>query len=244
MSSVSPGSPPQRHRIIPLALLALTVSTGVVDAVSFLGLGRLFVANMTGNVLFSGFALAGSGEVSVVAPLVSLASFLLGAIVGGRLAARFGAHRGRHFSAAAGLTLPFVTAAAVSSVLAPVSGAGRYAVIVLLAAGMGVQMATARRLAVPDVTTSVVTMSLIGLVADWHGAVWRPNLPARVASILTMLFGAFAGGLLLLHAGVPAALGVAAALIAVSAVVVNRLSRGTTAEQWRPPPPAAEPPRA
>src|SRR6476469_2310474 len=69
------------------ALLALTFSTGLVDAVSYLGLGRVFTANMTGNIVLLGFGIAGSGGLPVVAPLVSLGAFLGGAAVGGRMAA-------------------------------------------------------------------------------------------------------------------------------------------------------------
>src|SRR6059036_1895436 len=76
----------------PLArtLLVLTFTTGLVDAVSFLGLGHVFTANMTGNVVFLGFGIAGSAGLPVVAPLVSLGSFLLGAGGGGVLAKRMG----------------------------------------------------------------------------------------------------------------------------------------------------------
>jgi hypothetical protein len=48
------------HGPLPLLLLALTVVTGLVDAVSILRLGRVFVANMTGNVVFTGFAVTGA----------------------------------------------------------------------------------------------------------------------------------------------------------------------------------------
>ena len=44
---------------LPEMLLALTLVTGIVDAVSILALGRVFVANMTGNVVFAGFAITG-----------------------------------------------------------------------------------------------------------------------------------------------------------------------------------------
>jgi uncharacterized membrane protein YoaK (UPF0700 family) len=72
------------------ALLALTFSTGLVDAVSYLALGRVFTANMTGNIVLLGFGIAGSGSLPVVAPLVSLASFLVGAGAGGLLVKRMG----------------------------------------------------------------------------------------------------------------------------------------------------------
>ena len=65
------------------ALLILTFSTGLVDAVSYLGLGQVFTANMTGNIVLLGFGLAGSGGLPVVAPLVSLGAFLVGSVIGG-----------------------------------------------------------------------------------------------------------------------------------------------------------------
>src|SRR6516164_6763807 len=70
------------------ALLVLTFTTGLVDAVSYLGLGRVFTANMTGNVVLLGFGIAGSGGLPVVAPIVSLVSFLVGAGGGGVLVKR------------------------------------------------------------------------------------------------------------------------------------------------------------
>src|SRR5947207_14661281 len=67
-------------------LVSLTFVTGIVDAVTYLGLGHVFAANMTGNVVLLGFALVGADQVSVSASLVSLGAFLLGSTVGGRLA--------------------------------------------------------------------------------------------------------------------------------------------------------------
>src|ERR1700732_3123031 len=71
-------------------LLVLTVTTGVVDAVSYLGLGHVFTANMTGNVVLLGFGIAGTGGLPVVAPLVSLIAFVAGSATGSVLAARIG----------------------------------------------------------------------------------------------------------------------------------------------------------
>lgn len=68
-----------RHGSLPAILLMLTVTTGVVDAVSILGLGPVFVANMTGNVVFIGFALAGAPGFSLWGSVVALAAFLGGA---------------------------------------------------------------------------------------------------------------------------------------------------------------------
>ena len=69
-------------------LMVLTMTTGVIDAVSFVGLGHVFTANMTGNVVFLGFALAGVEDLSVERSLLALVAFAAGAIVGGRLTNR------------------------------------------------------------------------------------------------------------------------------------------------------------
>src|SRR2546423_7307841 len=88
-AAIKHGAASVRHPLAR-ALLVLTFTTGLVDAVSYLGLGRVFTANMTGNVVLLGFGIAGRGGLPVVAPLVSLGSFLLGAGVGGVLADRMG----------------------------------------------------------------------------------------------------------------------------------------------------------
>src|SRR5439155_24434989 len=84
-----------RHGPLPPLLLGLTVVTGLVDAFSYLLLGHVFVANMTGNVVFLGFALAGAAGFSVSASLSAIGAFCLGALAGGRLGTYLHAHRGR-----------------------------------------------------------------------------------------------------------------------------------------------------
>src|SRR5690242_487132 len=78
---------------LPPLLLTLTVVTGLVDATSYLKLGHVFVANMTGNVVFLGFGIAGAG-ISVWASLTALGSFLIGGTAGGRLGSRWSSNRG------------------------------------------------------------------------------------------------------------------------------------------------------
>ncbi len=80
-----------RHGPLPPLLLALTVVTGLVDAFSYLVLGHVFVANMTGNVVFLAFALAGASGFSIPASLLALGAFFVGAGVAGRLGIRLGA---------------------------------------------------------------------------------------------------------------------------------------------------------
>ena len=213
--------------ILPPLLLALTVVTGLVDATSYLKLGHVFVANMTGNVVFLGFGIAGAGGISVWASLTALGSFLVGGVCGGRIGARWPSDRGRHLTAATSMELVVVAAALVVAAFSPhhVGTASRYAIIVLLAIGMGVQNAAARKLAVPDLTTTVLTLTLTGLAADSALAGGQGSkLGRRVLSVAAMLFGAVAGGALVLKVDNPAPLALAAGLLAAVCFCANRAS--------------------
>src|ERR1700756_5217487 len=81
-------SSPNAEKVITYALLVMTAVTGLVDAVSFLSLGRVFTANMTGNIVLLAFATARVPGLSVARSLTALAAFLVGAILGGRVTAR------------------------------------------------------------------------------------------------------------------------------------------------------------
>src|SRR6266545_4621284 len=153
---VPPADDP--HGPLPPLLLALTIVTGLVDAFSYLVLGHVFVANMTGNVVFLGFALAGATGFSIPASLAALGAFSLGALIGGRLIARLGTHRGRLLAVASAVEALLLAAAVAVAATAgsPGSGAARYVLIVLLGLATGTQNAAVRRLAVPDLTTTVL----------------------------------------------------------------------------------------
>ena len=192
-----------------LALSLLTLVTGLVDAACYLGLGRVFTANMTGNVVLLAFGATGAQGLPVLAPTVSLVVFLVGAAAGGRLASRLVGPAGAEVPASVRrrwvtitllLELLLVAVAGVMALGLPVGGGGarRYVVIGLLAAGLGLQNATVRRLAVPDVTTTVLTLTLTGLAADsWLAGGRSPRTGRRVAAVGLMAAGALAGALLL-----------------------------------------------
>ncbi|MET9540090.1 YoaK family protein [Streptomyces sp. NPDC006553] len=223
------------HGPLPPLMLTLTMVTGLVDAVSYLGLGQVFVANMTGNVALLGFAVAGAEGLSAPATLVSLASFLVGAVAGGRFGTRFAAHRGRLLASALALQAALVAAALVIALVAhdKVGAPGRYALIVALGLAMGMQTAVARRIGVPDLTTTVLTQTLTGLASDsarTGGDAPRPG--RRVLSVLAMVLGALVGALLL-DAGLEVVLGAALALLVVAAAVTRRLA-ATDAAWVRP----------
>jgi uncharacterized membrane protein YoaK (UPF0700 family) len=202
-----------RHPL-SLALLALTFTTGTVDAVSYLGLGHVFAANMTGNVVLLGFGIAGAGGLPVIAPLVSTAAFLLGSAAGGRLAVKLGHRLPTHLGSALAIEVALLAAAAAYAAAGdprPATLSGDV-VIALLALAMGVRNATVRRIAVPDLTTTVLTMTLTGLAADSPLAGGSGAGAARRSSaVVAMLLGALAGALLL-KTSLPLTLAVAAAL--------------------------------
>jgi uncharacterized membrane protein YoaK (UPF0700 family) len=211
-------------------MLLLTVVTGVVDAVSILALGRVFVANMTGNVVFVGFALAGAPGFALTASLLALAGFLIGAGLGGGVAGRRNWHRAVLFRNAVMLELVLV----VSCVLVAIPSGGsdpgeaaRDVIAGLAAVAMGLQNAVVRKLAVPDLTTTVLTMTLTGIAADLRAGN-AAVVARRLLAVATMLLGAVAGGLLVLHPGPASALGLAAALLLVVSVAAARAAAAPT----------------
>jgi uncharacterized membrane protein YoaK (UPF0700 family) len=186
------------HHPLTRALLMLTFTTGLVDGVSYLGLGHVFTANMTGNIVLLGFGIAGGYHLPVLAPVVSLLAFLLGAGIGGVLVRRLSANHPLHVSWAIGseLTLLAVTTAFVAIKTPQTGRLSGYVVIALMALAMGVRNATIRKLAVPDLTTTVLTMTLTGLAADsaLFGGDGRGS-NRRVLAVAAMLLGALTGAL-------------------------------------------------
>jgi uncharacterized membrane protein YoaK (UPF0700 family) len=197
---------PSDPMLVVLGLLTLV--TGLVDAACYLGLGQVFTANQTGNAVLLAFGAAGAEGLPILGPTVSLAVFLLGAAAGGWHATRRVGPAGtavpaaalrRWFGGVLLIELALVTAAGVAAIELPVDSDGdrRYLVIALLAAALGLQNATVRRLAVPDITTTVLTMTLTGLAADLHLAGRTPRVRRRFAAVVLMVAGALVGALLL-----------------------------------------------
>ena len=190
------------HGPLPALLVILTVVTGLVDAFSYLGLGRVFVANMTGNVVFLSFALGGAEGFVWWASILAIGSFLTGAFAGGRITARHGGHRGRHLLVAASAQAGLVVAALAASLLlpSPYTGWPMALFILLLGLSMGLQNATARALGVPDMTTTALTLTLTGISADSHPAGGKgSHAGRRLVSVASMFTGGLIGALLCTH---------------------------------------------
>jgi uncharacterized membrane protein YoaK (UPF0700 family) len=225
----------ERHGPLVPMMVALTVLTGLVDAVSYLELGHVFVANMTGNVVFLGFALAGAGGLSAIASLLALGSFFLGALAGGWLGARTTAHRGRLLRSALIAQATLIMLALLIALLAhePLQRSVRYELIVALALAMGVQNAAALRLSVPELTTTVLTRTLTGLASQARligGS--GSHAGRRSVAVAAMLLGAFTGALLVLHVSIAAAIALAFAFSLVLAAAASALS-GSSASWTR-----------
>ena len=197
-SEVQQAKPPSTGAP-PSILLMMTAVTGMVDAVSVLALGHVFTANMTGNVVFLGFAIAGAAGFSVSRSLMALICFAVGALLGGWMTRKMipqdsGATLARalvietifFFVAAAvsiGFTVPYEEHTLKISL-----------VIALTAVAMGLRNSVVRRLAIPDLTTTVLTLTITGLAADSSLAGGdNPRWQRRGAAILAILAGAAAG---------------------------------------------------
>ena len=219
------------HGPLPAILLLLTFGTGLIDAISILGLGRVFIANMTGNVVFIGFALANAPGFSLWGSLVALVGFLLGASIGGFVISRFGAHRGRMFRNALVVQLALFIVALVLSLTigTPLPTAAQLVIVATGSVALGIQNAVVRHLAVPDMTTTVLTMTLTGIGSDLR----RKDLATagrRLIAVLAMLIGAGIGAVLVLRLGVSAGIVAVTIVLAVALVGAAIASRG--APEW------------
>lgn len=182
-------------------MLALTFSTGVADAIGYLGLDKVFTGNMTGNVVILAMAIAGGKGLPIIGPLIALFAFMLGAASGGR------ALRPVTVGWTSRVTVLLSVVAAVliglSVVLFTAAGtptqAFEYTITFFLAAAMGLQASVARHLAVKDVTTVVVTSTITSFAADsWLGGGKGQPWFRRLAAIVLIGCGAAVGALLLL----------------------------------------------
>jgi len=214
-----------------VALFGLTFVTGIIDAVSYLGLGHVFIANMTGNVVLLGFALGATAHLSVGRSLAALCAFATGSVLGGRLTNERQRTPDRQLLFAMHTEVLFLClAAGVALMVKPETSSVRlYLVIVLAATAMGLRNAVVRKLAVPDLTTTVLTLTVTGLAADSGlagGA--APRSGRRMLSILAMGSGALVGTILVRPLRIWVPLAVAALVVAGLALYLYLRERSTS----------------
>ena len=215
--------PAERMHLV--LMLVLTFTTGVVDAVGYLGLDRVFTGNMTGNVVILGMAVVGAEDLPVLGPVLALVGFMAGAGLGGGVLKR-AAGKWTGLTTTLFLSVGLVCLGLAGVLFAvgdhPDPAVG-LPVTTLLGAAMGLQAATARFVAVKDVTTVVVTSTITGLAADSTLGSGRARAEGggsgrRFLAVVLILAGAAAGAALLtIHVG--AGLLLAAVLILAATLV-------------------------
>ncbi|MCV7287371.1 DUF1275 domain-containing protein [Mycolicibacterium wolinskyi] len=212
---------PVSERLTVTALLLLTLATGIVDAISVLVLGHVFVANMTGNVIFLGFWFVPHSGVDLTAAVVAFAGFVAGTVLGGRLARHIDSHVRTWLTVALGVEVVILTAL---SVLAG-TGVLRYHdnsklfLIAGLALTFGIQNATARQFGIQELSTTVLTSTIVGIGFDSRlagGTGQREKL--RYAVVATMCGGAVIGATLS-RVTVAPVIALAAVVVAISALI-------------------------
>jgi len=216
--------------ISPYVFLGMTAVTGLVDAVSFLSLGRVFTANMTGNIVFLGFATAGVPGLSMTLSVAALVWFLIGAVLGGRIMARASGDSHFRFAAQAFLLeILLLTAASLCAIgyqrNVTEPSVRLLALIALTALAMGTRNAAVRKLAIPDLTTTVLTLTLTGIAADSSLAKGNNvRFARRIGAVLAMFSGAALGAVVIGYS-TAAALGLAAAISALCSAALYRSLR-------------------
>jgi len=222
----------EAHGPLPALLLALTVLAGVVDAVSILRLGHVFVATITGNLVFIGLAAAGAKGFAVGTSALAVGGFVIGVVAGGRACEGASSHRGLALRNVLAVKLGL---ACVVTLIAILTGP-HFPMLVLLAISMGDQLAAIRFLKVPDLLTVVLTMTLTGVITErkrgWHD----PAMLRRGLSLVAFAVGALSGALLILYVGTSAALLLGLAIIVATTIAAHRVSR--TPASWAAPRPA------
>jgi uncharacterized membrane protein YoaK (UPF0700 family) len=212
---------PVSERLTVAALLLLTFATGLADSISILVLGHVFVANMTGNVIFLGFWLAPKTSIDLTGVVVALPTFVCTTILSGRLSRYFGQR-----------TRPWITTVLATEIvlliaLSILGGTGvlRYddhtklIVIGMLAVTFGLQHSSARQFGIQELSTTVLTSTIVSLGLDSRlagGTGARQKL--RFSVVFTMCAGAFMGASTSRFVVAPV-FGVTAAVVAVSLLI-------------------------
>jgi uncharacterized membrane protein YoaK (UPF0700 family) len=197
-------------RLTPMAvrdllLVGLAVCSGAVDAISFLALGKVFSAFMTGNIVFLALGFTGAEAPNVLRVGAALTAFAAGVAVAVKIVqpSKGSMVWPRRVSIALGLSA-LAQAAFLAGWIAtsgrPATGIG-HVLIGLSALAMGAQTGAVLSLGLPGIFTTAATATLAGLASDFAGSPQSTNERSRLAGVLAgICVGAAAGALLLMHA--------------------------------------------
>ncbi len=232
-------TPLSTDRLHLVLMLVLTFSTGVIDAVGYLGLDRVFTGNMTGNVVLLGMAFAGGSDLPVLRPALALIFFMVGAAIAGRLLRRAPEGWSGRTTAALAAVAGVMVVLAVFTALVDVADDETLGSVTTSALGlvMGIQAATAKRLKVAEITTVVVTSTITGLASDSRIAGGKsPFWARRAAAVALILAGAVAGAAALtigLWAGIALSAVLTCIVTVIGQVRARRDARATLADVYR-----------
>ncbi len=181
-------------------LLALTFVTGIVDAAGFLGLGQVFAAMQTGNVIFLGLGVAGAAGAPIVAPLVALAAFVGGGGLAALLGRRQAARPEPVLVPTLAVEVALLAGAAIVAAAVDVNPGtlSAYATIALLSLAMGLRNTVVRGFGGPNLATTVLNLTMTALTSPAPLSIASgSDLGQRAAAFVAILAGAATGALLL-----------------------------------------------
>jgi uncharacterized membrane protein YoaK (UPF0700 family) len=212
---------PVSDRLTVAALLLLTFATGLVDAISVLVLGHVFVANMTGNIIFLGFWFVPRAGVDLTAAIVAFIGFLTGTVIGGRLARHLSAQTRRWLTTSLGSEVVVLAALSTMAGTGVLSYHANTKLILIAGLGIafGVQNATARQFGIQELSTTVLTTTVVGIGVDSRlagGTGEREKL--RYGVIFVMCGGAIVGATMSQLMVAPV-IALAAAVVALSLAI-------------------------
>jgi len=193
------------QRFRDVLLVALTVASGAVDAISYFGLGKIFSAFMTGNIVFLGFGIAEIEGPDVIPVIFALSMFVVGSFLGLRITALRSQESGS-WPPAMTVLLALVAIAEAAFLVVWLATAGQPSpkvsdvLIVLFSLAMGIQTAAVRSLGVQGVFTTAGTFTLVAFAGTFAGSRSRAEMPRLAGVLVGLVAGAVGGGLLFLHA--------------------------------------------
>jgi uncharacterized membrane protein YoaK (UPF0700 family) len=211
-------------------VVLLTVTSGAVNAVSFLALGKVFSSVITGNLVLLGVAATSHSPSEALHAGVATAGYAAGILIGAPLAARHSQQVG---------TWPASVTATLAAELVVLAGfcvgwelshgsprdGGQLTLLIVLAAAMGIQSSAVRRLG--QMSSTYLTSTLLGVLAGLVTGSRPEGLGRSIGVLAAVVVGALAGGILAksAHAWLPIALLLPLAVVVVGSAVSSRHDR-------------------
>ncbi|OPG99725.1 hypothetical protein B2I21_01675 [Chryseobacterium mucoviscidosis] len=149
------------------AMLLLCLSAGMVDVIGYLGLGHVLTANMTGNIVLLGIAIARAQEFVVLRALLALIGFIAGNAIAAHMIGRVKTKNSWSSRVTTVFTVESILLLLFAiMIISPFSEQLSYLLIAILAAAMGMQTTAARRIGIAGISTTVLTNNLAAVVED------------------------------------------------------------------------------